>query len=351
MAITWIDTPNDPTVELAASAPVRFATDRDCDYINVWLGNGIAEECAYRNGAFRDRYTSSSVDEGEDGFTWTIRRHGGFPLDPAFAVKEQSAPVALPTTFWETIYERDLRTLPNQTLNANADQTIDGLTWWTHYSSGNGDSVAVVNGLGVRLRGSQPPTSGNNYAGAYAGIAVYLMPQYDPTKRVAVQFRFADGDVTNQSLRQIGTRMFSTSVMGFGSPAGAATTQRVILGSNVSDAQFWSSNFTLDYGRQVRELPKGGVATAPHTWAFAVTADPWKGVNDYQWRTHLFKSQLDSYEPPLPRIEDMQVFGSTGDTGTGENANYRIGAWVAGPNASTQRTAYITHVRVLQMAA
>ncbi len=249
------------------------------------------------------------------------------------------------TTLWTTLYEKDLRTLSTDAARAGyyADETIDGQPWWFHVN----DNARFINGTGLVLIGSQPPSSGNNYAGTFAGLRVSEMSGYDAAKHVAIQFRCAGAPTASM---QLGTRIH-TGGSGFGSPAIGATTFRTHPAVSNQVVRFNSSNYGLDYQRSV--VVEGGIPDLS-TWVFSAQATPWVSSgstnHDTKFRTHSFQRQVTA--PTLPAMEDMQPFGVSNDTGTGEGAAYRMGFWVAGPGpgGGTTGTAAVTHVRVLQRA-
>ena len=99
-------------------------------------------------------------------------------------------------TTWKTIYERDLRTLPSQSLMEGAaidgnygvvSRTIDGLPWTISAWMGH---ASIVAGSGLRMYAADTQYSGLPYGGLGCTLNVTALPGYDPAKSTACMVRY-----------------------------------------------------------------------------------------------------------------------------------------------------------------
>lgn len=152
MTVTW---PLPPGSTLADPArPIVFTTERDVPAVSVSFGPRRTEERAYRDGGFLWPYLRSQ----RSGNTFTLVRDDGqpgWPADPKPFVDEEPAPTPPPSGGqpWGAIYDIDLSSLPNQTLNATGQYTIAGLKWWRKNALVTGSSFQIVNGSGLSAVG------------------------------------------------------------------------------------------------------------------------------------------------------------------------------------------------------
>lgn len=195
MTVTWLDVPGSTLAD--KDDPVDFTTSATppATFLSVSFGASRPEEIAYRDGAFVAPYTAST----RTGNTFSLKRSGGWPSAPTVYVEEPpEAPVPVEHGgSWQPIYEVDFAALPNQTL-ASGRNLVDGTPWWVKGDFSAGESLKVINGVGLRLIEREAQNVYAYATGTFTtGFAAYLdfaeaLPTYNAQGPVAVQYRFAD---------------------------------------------------------------------------------------------------------------------------------------------------------------
>lgn len=342
MTVTWPIPPNS-TID-PRTRPIPFQAERDVTAVSVSFGNRRAEERAYRDGAFVWPYLRST----RAGNLFTLVRddgEAGWPADPKPFVDEEPPPTPIPTTFWQVLYECDLRTKNNQTLIGTVSSTyvnftLDGQPWYVHAEQG---SAVITKGVGMTCQARRPPTEGS-YSGLNVGVKAYLLTGYDPTKRTAVQVRYS----SRNSAQYYGASIWA-----------GAEQWGMALSCNQSPIVRNDYTYSM-YG------PNGGSPIAQtigiNVWptpvdptgeVFAVIAEPW-GPTGGQPIGYFQKSRSGWYQAGVgsnwPPMEAMSPVGTYNGTGTGENSAYKMGAWMGSLNVSTTNTFVLTQLRVLQQA-
>lgn len=334
MTVAFIDAPGSrlPTVHEA----LDFTATGVVSAISVGLGAGVrAEERAYRDGVFLYPYLRST----KAGNTYSLVREGGWPVAPTLYVDEATA---APTTFWTTLYDKDLRTLPNQTVSATLASsylnfTADAQPWYFHGSSG---SLMIVNGQGMVGTTSADATSGGPYSGLHVGLKMYQMAGYDVAKETAVQVRFANV-VSGAAIG--GAAVWCSPGEQWGGPSDEVAIERW----DAANARSRFSALGLDtYVTQ----PAQPAAESYTTLVFAVSQLPTARTNPdasngkTNYRAGYFKRGA---SPTVwPSMESMTPNGgSCGRTDIAVNA-LKMGFYAGSASGSKSITA--THVRVLQ---
>lgn len=335
MTITFLDTPGVP---LASKTDViDFVATDALAFISVAFA-GRVTETAYQDGAFLWPYLSST----KNGNAYALVRTGGWPSTPTVSVEERAV---APTTLWTTLYECDLRTLPNTTIQGTKattykDFTLDGQPWYFH--AGGGATLSVQNTFGLTGTTESEMVDGNPYTGLHVGLKVYGISGYDPNKHTAVQVRFYGNAFAGNT--RVGVSMWSgAETFGYG-PGNNAT----IL---VRD----TTNNTVFYRRAQAgvQMTHTVMDRAPFDtqdeWVFGVQATPWggnaqDGIADKNYRTLSF--QRDVGQSVMPSPENMQPFASYNGLGTAESSNYKMGFYFGVTTGTANFT--MRHIRVLQ---
>jgi hypothetical protein len=335
MTVTFIDSPNSV---IGKTEALDFTASGEVIAISVGFGAVRDEERVYRDGAFLRSYTRST----KVGTTYSIVRDGGWPANPQLYVDE--APV-LPATFWTTLYDKDLRTLPNQTVSASMVNTFinftaDGQPWCFHGSSG---SLMIVNGQGMVGNVSGDYSSGGAYAGLHVGLKLYQMVGYDVAKETALQVRFS-GNVTSSAIAGASTWCSPYEQWGYG-PGDEVAVQRW-------DAYTTRSRFSALGVDHDITIPSAAAAENYTTFVLAVSQLPVARTNPESsngktnYRAGYFKRGA---SPTVwPSMESMTPNGGScerGDIVVG--SQYLKMGWYAGSGGGT-RAITATHIRVLQ---
>jgi hypothetical protein len=337
MTVTFIDSPNSV---IGKTEALDFTASGEVIAISVGFGAVRDEERVYRDGAFLRSYTRST----KVGNTYSIVRDGGWPANPQLYVDE--AP-ALPSTFWTTLYDKDLRTLPNQTVSASmsntfANFTADGQPWCFH---GCTASLMIVNGQGMVGTVNDDARDGSGYSGLHVSMKLYQMAGYDVAKETAVQVRFSDL-VSGAAIGGASVWCSPSEVWGYGPGDEAAIERWYEAPYNVS--RFGGPGST---GADVSQI-SSPVAEYYSTIAFAVSQLPTARTNPAMsngktnYRAGYFKRGA---SPTVwPSMESMTPNGGTaGRTDISVDA-LKMG-WYAGVKPfGTNKTITATHIRVLQ---
>jgi hypothetical protein len=328
MTVQWIDTPG--SMLLSKSDVIDFSVTSEPACISVSFGSGRAEERAYRDGAFLSPYLAST----REGNVFALRRAGGWPMPPTVYVDESGG------TAWDVLYDKDLRTLPTQSIEPVLGRDpwyrtfeADDLLWSLH---GSAASLVITQGVGMEMSGrGQGPYSGN-----IVSLHVYQMPGYDPAKQVAVQVRYSGSMVSGEAGAVLWT---GHETWGYG-PANNGDLVRLIRtapGSGVPEVRYLGA----------ASLAPEKAGDVMDNWVFAVAAMPYAadgaGQANRNYRSAYFKRDVTG---DMPAIEDMMPAGSFNGVGSGNDGTFKAGFYVG--HADWQGTGYVTatHIRVLQRA-
>lgn len=276
------------------------------------------------------------------------------------------------TTRWTTLWEADLRTLPDQAILASnssggvTNVTIGGAPWLIHAggSQGSGQpTLAVKNGVGLVCWYQGLKHSGNTYLGFHCDVKVTLLTGFDPQKATCCQVRFYRGPLLN-----VGGYTYANDLSGIAAVGSSIWSGTENLGmSNVNNETLTfdpTSPPTLTlrnaYWTELARLPfidrpaYGGLDSVSE-WVFATAVSPWSGIGgtnpdltdshkDRNLRSHLYQRNV--FGASLPEIEDMQTAFTSVQSADGEAlANHKMGAYFGstGVNACA-----LTQIRVLQ---
>jgi len=324
-----------------------FTATRELSYCCAHFVSGPQrpQEFVYRDGAFQWPYLESK----REGDTYTIVRTGGWPRNLELRPKEVPEQSGAPSSFWDTLYEVDLRTLPSQSIpvgnSAYLSFVLDGQPWYAHTSNG---SLAVVNGQGIVGSAQYDASGGNGYAGVHFGLRAYAMAGYDQTKQTAALVKYA-GDLSASPGGQVLGASNWTGGENWGYGPGYTAS---ILKATKSDVHFFATN----------QGAGPGLAYAAHPgedwleWTFATTAMPMVGMGspDYtSLRTHarmgaVLRGGVDAYAV-MPPMESLAGIGMRNGTGNGESSSLKIGFY-AGSNNGVSIPFRATHIKVVQRA-
>lgn len=350
MTVTFLDAPG----TVSPTETIDFTTTRGVVAISVRYDANRAEERAFRDGVWLYPYLGSSGPAGSAAGTYHLVRTGGWPRDFRVHVDE-----AL-DTLWETLYERDLTTLPTQSVQATFSSTYknftaDGQPWFFHGSAG---TLLISAGQGMVLGAQGGAFGGNPYAGLFVGLRAWLMAGYDAAKALAVQVRFS-GAVSTLSSADIGAFHYSDpgDTWGYG-PGNNACIAR-FGGTRMNtwiNAGMGTQNVSLPFS------PLGSETLA--SYVLAAVAMPWEphptvsgsgtaaslNVTNRRWVWGAIKRpDTGSTFPPMESMAPTGVW-STPD-GIMHHPEYRVGAYLGStPSTNNSVAARLTHIRVLQKA-
>jgi len=322
MTVTWIDPPG---VRIARNEPIDFTATTDVVVIAVKFGSDLSvRECAYQEGVFLYPYLGSSVV----GNTYTLVRTGGWPKTANVYVTEVASGEA---SAWETLYEKDLRTLPNQAVQVSPTTdylnfTADGQPWCFH---GVDSSLNIVNGQGMVMGTTTTYDGGSNYSGTFVCLRVHAMTGYDPSKCTAVQVRFSG---------LYGGRFGATHWSGaetWGNGPGFNHFTVVLREDSKVDCRAWT-------------IPTQTPTSDVNTFVFAVSCEPYLDNEGSTWgvnsRTAHYRNNWTL--PELPTMEQLMP-ALTYRAEINEQANFKMGFYLGDVTTGTT-TLTATHVRVLQ---
>lgn len=347
MSTTFIDPPGPLT---NTYEPIDFTTDYLVTSISIEFNpsrangpretvwDGTSDDSGNTGGDFSYLYRASTHSDlsGSAPYHWTIQREGAWPADFRIRVKE-ATPAAVDGGAWTVMYEKDLRTLSNQSISVSAGEyrqfTLDGNPW-AYHGGGTGNSLSLVNGSGLCLIAGDSRTGGLPYGGTLAMARVYAWAGLDLTKEIAVQFRISG---SYQSGAEVGCATYSgPETYGLGSNGAPVLRSTLAVGPA-------TTTMAQDNGST---LPIISSSTVMDDWVFAVTAAPYvvtpihtyDNLRTYWWRN--FPGST------LPSMQQMRVGGCRNGIGTGENTHWHLGAYLGSSGGS--KTMYVTNIRVLQ---
>jgi hypothetical protein len=335
MTVAFIDVPGSrlPTVD----APLNFTASGDVAAISVGFGAARVEERVYRDGVFLWPYLQST----KTGNAFRIVRDGGWPSDPQIYVDEATA---APATFWSVLYDKDLRTLPDQTVSATMASsylnfTADGQPWCFHGAAG---SLMIVNGQGMVGVTDDDTTTNGAYQGLHVSMKIYQMAGYDVTKETAVQVRFSNL-ISGAATGGASVWCSPSEKWGYG-PGDEVALQRWYGGA-------WSRFSSLGVELNMAQAPQPATESYS-TIVLAVSQMPidrlqpgsTNGKTNY--RAGYFKRNASPTD--WPSMESMTPNGgSTGRTDINVNA-LKMGWFAGSAPYGTNKTITATHIRVLQ---
>lgn len=293
------------------------------------------EEIVYtQDGGLHPAYAQSEVG----GTSFDVARTGGWQRPFTTYVEESQA---APSTLWEVVYDKDLRTLPNQfvtgEINDVLEFTADGQPW---FLSGTSGSLDIVNGVGMVIETNGIVSGGLPYGGCHVNLKVYEMDEVDLTKEIAVQVRYA-GLVVNSATA--GASVWCSNSEAWGNVGDDAA---IIRWGNPSVFS------ALSLETNMAQSNVGVIDEDNNTFVFAVSQLP-RGNTDaenadgkHNYRAGYFKRGQD---PDVwPSMESMVPNG--GSTGRGDipTSMPKMGFYAGSPSGTRQIIA--THIRVLQRA-
>jgi hypothetical protein len=223
-------------------------------------------------------------------------------------------------------------------VNSYLNFTADAQPWYFHGSSA---SLMIVNGQGM-----VSTVSGDmGYNGLHAGLKVYQMIGYDPTKAVAVQVRLAGG--IGSSAIGGASIWASWEQWGYG-PGDEACMLRWNAAINMSEFQMVNGAYGQSKTLQLAKVPGESNYSS---LVFSVSALPWEA----NWTGNMKKNYRSAHymraAPPdvWPSMESMLGNGSICARDDIDLTRTKLG-WYAG-STSGNKTITATHIRVLQRAA
>lgn len=301
--------------------------------ISVLYPNGDWD-VVYQDGTFGSKYSGSE----RSGSVFQIRKRGGWPKGSKLYPKVKEATPA-PTSLWTVLYDKDLRTLSNQTVRGSSGSEYanftasDGSLWCMHASPG---TCVVTNGTGIVMSAtSRQQTSGiNGYAGCRVSLRLPHLPGYDPTKRTFVQVRFS-GTLTTSD--EFGANKWDgTESLASSAAAQSAVTARIKYNSpSVTAHGVVSGIYDFD------AVNLSGIITADYV--SAVLIEP-----TFTFDSCFAAKQASTWCPP----EDMYSIGCSAHSsfnGGTPTTGTKAGGYVGSSSGTT--TLNMTHIRVLQRAA
>jgi len=340
-----------PTGEFLPSrtAPRVFTCTRELEFACVRYRPDAdkpvprAVEMVWFNGEFQYPYSLASNVKGN---TYTVVRQGGWSEDLELHVREVTP---LPATLWSTLYQKDLRTLPNQVIlpklygqyldSGYIPVTLDGVAWALQANNG---IASVVNGAGIAVTSNGTASGGNGYAGCHMSIRADLLPGFDPAKKTCVQIR-ATGLATQ--LKHVGASMYTGASqyapandhIGVRFGVGGSGVRANIFGI-VGTNGFFTANYygvdplvsTPDVGNRV----------------FAVAWSP-KFIDTQGNQSQARYSLFGSWGGAMPAPEDMEPV-SANKFSFDINDPALAGMYVGADSGGGEPIFHLTHIRVLQ---
>jgi len=316
--------------------------DETLDFTVSTTPTDLVLSLKYPTGRMETIYQAGVIGTGYsvviDGSTFHVSRAGGWPAGQFDLVFTEAA--TAPSSAWTVLYDCDLAAQATQTIQSGPTSTyknftLDGQPWYFHGASG---AASITNGVGMTMQGQ----GRDGYDGCRVGLRVYAMPGYDPAKLTAVQVRFgsSSGYVSGDSC--FGADMWAgLETWGMG---GVMNTTPIFLygATDLRQHDAIYSSFMQS------SIQKSSLALL-NTMVFGVVAYPWNGTNNtaHQYSSRLGIFQKNVLSSAMPVMEDMEAFRAYYSTGTGENANYKMGAFVGSRTGATT-TATLTRLRILQ---
>lgn len=350
MSVTWIDPPG----RLAATRePLDFTTSKNVTSISIEYdpetGQGMREtvydgtnDDGTSGGDFPFMYHQSTRTSRT---TWRVVRNTPWPAE--FRIRVQEVASAQSST-WTTLYECDLRNLPNQTITGATENntyvafTMDGQPWYYHSSTGK---VNLVHGTGLVGTTSGFRFSGNPYAGFYVGLKVYQMAGWDPHKETCCQVKFA-GNILGLSGPldvHVGCGIWSgPEIWGNGPGNNSELTMLRLQNISWTDgvSKSWSSRTDSDEDMSNFVL---GARVQPF-----VNSDPTNRSGRFNYREGLW---LRDCAQPFGDVESTLGLGCENGIGTAQDGAYKMGFFAGNSGAGGALSAFTaTHIRILQRA-
>lgn len=276
---------------------------------------------------------------------------------------------------WTTLYEKDLRELPDQVVVSSGQggtyalRTIDGVSWGIHSAQQNSVNEPIARlktGVGLIHWFDFDKLPGMPYGGIFSCIRVFALPGYDAAKETCVQVRLYRGPDLNKTVFGGAQYTFEENMQNIGhvgacgwsggeswgyGPGGNHETeyfdgaQLRVRDANVQDQTKNPLSF------MTRPAPNG-VIDKLRDWVLGVKVTPWsmeptqtsdslqmRNERSYLYARHCFKETF-------PAVEDMQTMVTLKKAADGSGyANHHLGAFFgdSGVNACA-----IQQIRVLQ---
>jgi hypothetical protein len=336
MATAWQITSDNPAVRLPSRyQPLPFIVTAEPMAISVAFPlaeTRRTEERAFRDGVFLWPYQGST----RAGNLFTLVREGGWPSDPKPFV--DPTPPAI-STFWTTLYERDLRALPTQAISGSGGYTsftMDGVRWTFHHSS---STAAQVNGTGVTLTitsGRQLSIGQNAYAGLRLCVVASELPGFDSTKQTACLVRFSGvADVG----KEFGATCWSGAEQwGYGPGNNNCTTKIVRVTGNTMYVKYATPNMA-SWDQVTNSVAVAATAEQSADWTTASVFEA--GTAPSACQGYALRDGGLSF----PVLESMLVAGAFQETGSRYGARH-MGFYMG--TVSGTKTLNATHIKVMQ---
>lgn len=340
MTVAWIDMPGAPLA--SKTEAVDFTTSRAVVAISVRYGTSRIEERAYRDGTWLYPYLGSSGPAGGAAGTYRLVRAGGWPSKPTVHVDEAT------DTFWDVLYEKDLTTLPTQSVQPTFASTYktftaDGQPWFFLGSSG---TLMISAGNGMILGAQGGSQSNAVTAGVFVGIKIWDMAGYDPAKATCVQVRFS-GALSGLGAGDIGAFHFTR-----GDAWNSAVNNPLLCRYGQGRAHTFVDAGLATYGVSVPSY--AGTDTTLDSFVLATAVMPFEPSPSYgertnrRWKYGLLRRGVS--DASMPSVESMMPLGSWSCAdGIPQSSDYRMGAYLGSqPGTQVSVASRLTYIRVLQ---